>query len=87
MEERGDAYYVNRFFAWGKTQTGLVTTEVGGVPVKWLKEGVEIELLDNGVRIYQETSTGTSGEITLTGALATQGNIETAIQIAMKGTN
>jgi hypothetical protein len=85
VEERGDTYYVNRYLAWGRTHIGVVTSEVDGQPIKWLKQGIEIVLLDNGIHIYQETITGTAGEITLTNQLATQGNIEIAIKMALEG--
>ena len=79
--------YITRFYVWGKTHTGVVVTKVGGVDVEWLKEGVTIELLDNGVAIYQETKRGTAGEIVLRNHMATQGNIETAIKMALEGIN
>ena len=81
----GDEYYIVRFYAWGKTHNGTQTTSVNGTQVEWLREGVIIELLDNGLRIYQETRQGTAGDITLTNAIATQANIETAIKMALEG--
>lgn len=81
----GDTYYIVRFYAWGKKHYGTQNSFVDGTEIKWLREGVIIELLDNGIRIYQETRQGTLGEITLTNAIATQANIETAIKMALEG--
>jgi hypothetical protein len=86
-EHGTDKYYIKRFWVWNRQHEGCITSFVDNQPVQWLKSGIEIELLDNGVTIYQITRTGTSGEISLTGYMATQSNIETAIKIAMKGTN
>jgi hypothetical protein len=86
-KQGSEKYHINRFWVWGRQHEGCITSFVDNEPVQWLKSGIEIELLDNGVTIYQITRTGTSGAITLTGYMASQGNIETAIKIAMKGTN
>lgn len=82
---KGDTYYINRFYAWGKTHYGLRTVSVDGTPIEYLQEGIIILLLDNGVHIYQESRYGTSGEVTLTNDMATQSNIEQTIKMALEG--
>lgn len=83
-----DLYSIVRVWVWGRSHHGISTMSgYDFEPIEYLREGVIIELLDNGVSIYVEKRVGTWGCFTLTGNAATQGNIEKTILMALEGVN
>lgn len=66
---------------WTTGQKGVVNNGYD-----YLKEGVEVQITDTGVKIYIETPYGTVADVTLNNAICTTVNIKQVIKMALEGT-